>query len=344
VSHLDAEIAAQPDAIQRVLDASVPRLDEVAAAVGDVTHVVLVGRGSSDNAARYAQYLLGIQHGLPVGLATPAVQTLYGATPRFDGALVVAVSQSGRSPDVVGVLDAARRQGRPAIAITNDPTSPLAEAATTVLPLEVGEERAVAATGTYTTSLVALALVSIAFRPRTDQQPWLAELAALPGQVATVLDGVSHEVPGEVLPLAHLLVSGRGLAYGTAYEVALKVRELTGIVAEAFSPPDLLHGPIAAVEAGAGALLVAPREPSLASQRALLEPLRRRGALTLAISSDPGLLADVDVPLPLVAEPAPWLTPVTAVLPGQILASTLARARGRDLDAPVGLTKVTETR
>jgi glutamine---fructose-6-phosphate transaminase (isomerizing) len=343
-SHLEAEIAGQPDAVQRLLDAIVPRLDELVAGCDDVTHVVLVGRGSSDNAARYGQYLLGIQHGLTVALATPSVQTLYGTTPRLDGALVVAVSQSGRSPDVVAVLDAARRQGRPALAVTNDPGSPLAGAATTVVPLEVGEERSVAATGTYTTSLVALALLSVAFHPPSRRAPWLTELAALPALLGEVVRSDGGDVTDEVVALTHLLVSGRGLAYGTAFEVALKVRELTGTVAEAFSPPDLLHGPIAAVDRGAGALLVAPAEPSAASQRELLGTLQQRGALTAAITSDRDLLAAVDVPLPLVAEPAPWLTPVTAVVPGQLLAAVVARARGLDLDAPEGLSKVTETR
>jgi glutamine---fructose-6-phosphate transaminase (isomerizing) len=343
-SHLETEIAAQPDAVQRLLDTVVPRLDTLAATTRDVDHVVLVGRGSSDNAARYAQYLLGIQHGLPVGLATPSVQTLYGATPRFGRAMVVAVSQSGRSPDVVEVLRAARDQGRPAIAVTNDPSSPLAAVATMVVPLTAGEERAVAATGTYTTSLVALALLSVAFRPAADRGPWLAELAALPDQMATVLADTRRAVPHEVVALRHLLVTGRGLAYGTAFEVALKVRELTGMLAEAFSPPDLLHGPIAAVDDHVGALLIAPAEPSAISQRELLGPLRERGASVAAISSDPELLEAVDLALPLASEPPAWLTPVTAVLPGQVLAGAIARARGRDVDAPVGLRKITETR
>lgn len=350
-SHLATEIAAQPDVLQRTLDANVPQLDGLAAAFADVTHVVIAARGSSDNAARYAQYLLGIHHGLPVGLATPSLQTLYGATPRFDGALVAAVSQSGRSPDVVGVLAAARDQGRPAVAITNDAESPLAEAATHVVPLAAGPERAVAATGTYTASLVALALLDVALRPAADRRPWLDELAALPATVAAVLDGARRDAPDELVALHHLLVCGRGLGYGTAYEVALKVRELTGAVAEAFSPPDLLHGPIgavgtyaASVDDGAGALLVAPAEPSADDVRALLDPLRRRGAVTAAISGDADLLAAVDVALPLAAEPPAWLTPVTSVLPGQILAGAIAAARGRDIDAPEGLTKVTETR
>lgn len=342
-SHLETEIAGQPDAIQRLLDTTIPRLDDLALGTGDVTHAVLVGRGTSDNAARYAQYLLGVQHGLTAALATPSVQTLYGTTPRFDRALVVAVSQSGRSPDVVGVLEAARRQGRPAVAITNDPDSPLAAAATTVVDLGVAE-RAVAATGTYTTSLVALALLSVALRPGHERRPWLDELTAVPGAVADVLAAVPSPDAGDVADRDRLLVSGRGFAYGTAFEIALKVRELTGVVAEAFSPPDLLHGPIRAVGEGAGALLVAPNEPSAASQRELLGPLRDRGAVVAAISGDPALLDAVDVPLPLAAEPAPWLTPVTAVLPGQRLAVAIARARGLDLDAPVGLTKVTETR
>ena len=345
MTRLHTEIAEQPDAVTRLLDRVAPTLPQLHDALwsDDVHHVVLVARGSSDNAARYAQYLFGLHHHLPVALATPSLGSVYGVEPDFRGALVIAVSQSGQSPDVVGVLDAARRQGRPALAITNDPTSPLADAASHVLDLGVGVEASVAATKTYTASLAALALVSLARFGAPRREALLADLAELPAVLTNVVDTPVDMAAAGLGDTAHLLVAGRGLNYGTTFEVALKIRELSGIVAEAYSPPDLLHGPIAAVSPGAAALLVAPTEPSLAGHADLVSPLRERGAVVAALSADPALLAAVDLPIELRREPADWLTPISTIVPAQRLAAALAAGRGRDLDAPPGLNKVTRT-
>lgn len=347
MSLLDDELREQPEALARLLDAELPRLDDLARALGrdDVRYVVIAARGSSDNAARYAQYLFGIRNGLPVALATPSVLTVYDAEPRLDGALVIGVSQSGQSPDIVSVVESARRQGRPSVAVTNDGASPLAEQATATLPLHAGPERSVAATKTYTTSLTALALCSVALTPRAGRTGAVEELRALPGTVQQVLDG-ALERSGAVETLAgleHCAVVGRGYNYSTAFEVALKIKELTGVLAEPYSPADLLHGPIAAVGAGAPVLLLAPREPSLASVRGIVGALRDRGARLVAFSDDEELLAAADLALPFAAQPAPWLTPVAAVVPGQVLAARLVTARGGDPDNPPGLQKVTRT-
>lgn len=348
MSRLFAEIAEQPETIARLIDAEAGSSDRRAADIWreDVRYVVLVARGSSDNAARYAQYLFGLHHRLPVALATPSLGSIYGVEPDFSGALVVAVSQSGQSPDVVGVLDAARRQGRPALAITNDPDSPLAEAATAVMHLRTGPETSVAATKTYTSSLVALALVSVARADGERRRRLLDDLRQLPEVLEAVIDA-ADAADAAALGLRdcrHLLVAGRGLNYGTAFEAALKVRELSGVVAEAFSPPDLLHGPIAAVDERAGALLVAPTEPSLPGLRDLIGPLRDRGATVVTLGADRDLLAAADLPIALPAEPPAWLTPVSTIVPVQRLAAAMATDRGRDLDAPEGLQKVTRTR
>lgn len=348
-SHLAAEIAQQPEAIERLVATVTRDLPGLRQHLGDaVNHVVVVARGSSDNAARYAQYLLAVQHRLPVALATPSVLSLYGVVPRLDHALVVAVSQSGRSPDVVQVLASARDQGRPAIAVTNAPSSPLADAASYVLDLGVGPERSVAATKTYTCSLAALALVSLALADPDVARARLAEVRAVPDVAAAVLAGARAAVDevgvGALAAADHLVVTGRGLNYATAFEAALKLRELTGTVAEPFSPPDLLHGPIAALDETTTAVLVAPSEASLPDQRRVVAPLRGRGARVAAISADRDLLDEVDDPLPLATEPADWLTPITTILPAQLLAERLARHRGLDPDQPVGLSKVTLTR
>lgn len=349
MTHLAREIAQQPEAISRLTEAMASDLPRLRQHIGtDVDHVVVVARGSSDNAARYAQYLFAVQHRLPVALATPSVLSLYGVQPRLPRTLVVAVSQSGRSPDVVETLAAARDQGRPAVAITNDPESPLAAAASYVIDLRAGPERSVAATKTYTTSLTAIALLSLALAEPDVARDRLAHLRAVPHTATAVLKDTRAAI-GDVgieklATTTHLVVTGRGLNYATAFEAALKLRELTGIVTEPFSPPDLLHGPIAALDEATAVLLIAPTEPSLTDQHRLLSPLRDRGARLAAVSGDRDLLAQVDDQLPLVAEPVPWLTPITTILPVQVLAERMSRHRGLDPDRPGGLTKVTTTR
>ncbi len=338
-------MAEQPAAIAQLLERHLPTLDGLRSRLwrDDVRSVVVVARGSSDNAARYAQYLFGIQHRLPVGLAAPSITSIYDVELRFDGALVIGISQSGQSPDVVGVLAAAKAQGRPALAITNDASSPLAMAATDVLDLGVGPERAVAATKTYTSSLTALALMSAARATGSDRARLVAELERLPQLADEALQLPTTEAAELVAAHPHLLVAGRGLNYSTAFEAALKIRELSGTVAEAYSPPDLLHGPIAAVAASAAALLVAPDEPSVISHHELVHRLRERGTPVLAVSGDRKLSNAADLTIELGAQPAGWLTPVTSIMPLQQLAATVAGLRGRDPDAPAGLTKVTRT-
>lgn len=345
MSLLDRELREQPEAVQRLLDAT--DVDGLADALHreDLRYVLIAARGSSDNAARYAQYLFGVHHGLPVALATPSLISLYERAPRLDGALVLGVSQSGQSPDVVSVLQAAADQGRPVVAVTNDEASPLAQAATAVLPLHAGAERSVAATKTYTNSLAALALLSAALEEGTTRQERVAALAAVPAAMAATIDAAveAGKAVTRYRYMQHCVVVGRGLNYSTAYEIALKLKELTGVIAEPYSPPDLLHGPIAAVDEGFPVVLVAPEEPSLASIRDLLEPLRERRAELIAISAAPELVEAAHTTFPLPEQPAGWLTPLVAVIPGQVMAARLAVERGADLDQPAGLTKVTET-
>lgn len=341
----DRELREQPEALQRLLD--VTDVARVAEAVrhDDVRYVLIAARGSSDNAARYAQYLFGVHHGLPVALATPSLITLYERPLRFDGALVVGVSQSGRSPDVVAVLEAAAAQGRPTVAVTNDDASPLALAASSVLALHAGEERAVAATKTYLSSLAALAILSAALENPRDRQLRLDALAAVPSAVAATLEAslTAADAVVRYRYVEHCAVAGRGLNYSTAFEIALKLKELTGVIAEPYSPPDLLHGPIAAVDEGFPVILIGPSEPSLASIRELVGPLQARRAELIAITAAPELVEAAHTVFRLPEQPAPWLTPLVAVVPGQVMAARLAVERGADLDRPPGLTKVTET-
>jgi glucosamine--fructose-6-phosphate aminotransferase (isomerizing) len=339
MSLVSAEICEQPDVIARLLERERPALRALAAELRRrrPRYAVVAARGSSDNAARYAQHVFGRMLRLPVVLATPSLHTLYDAPPRFLDAVVVGISQSGASPDVISVVAEGARQGAMTVAITNDATSPLAAAAAHVLDLGAGEERSVAATKTYTASLAAIAALAAQGGPAlTDEVARLPEAIAaqlaLTGDAAAAVDAATG--------WQRLTVVGRGAHYATAFEAALKVRELAGIVAEPYSPADLLHGPIATTGPGQPLLAIVPHGPTEASMRELVGTARERGAEVAVIGHDPTLgdpfLELVDVP--------EWLGPVVAILPAQLLAVGLAERRAVDVDAPFGLSKITMTR
>jgi glucosamine--fructose-6-phosphate aminotransferase (isomerizing) len=344
MSWLEAELREQPEALARLLD----RQSEAAAQASalfrrpDVQYVLIASRGSSSNAARYAQYLFGRAHRVPVMFATPSLYTIYAQPPRLDGALVVGISQSGASPDVVAVLAEAREQGRPTLALVNDTSSPLARTAEAVLPLEAGVEHAVAATKTYVNSLGAIALLFAA----ADGEAARAELARMPEALAAQIELSTGDPPplDEYRDDVGLTVVARGVNYGTGYEIALKIRELSGLVTEAYSPADLMHGPIAAIGPGWPVVVVAPSGPARPSVEEVIVPLRARGARLVVVSDVRAALRRAHTKLPLVPGVPEWLSPLTAVVPGQVTALRLTELRGLDLDQPRGLQKVTLTR
>jgi glutamine---fructose-6-phosphate transaminase (isomerizing) len=344
VSWLETELREQPAALARLLDREGDRVREIAGIFGrgDVQYILIASRGSSGNAARYAQYLLGRAHRVPVMFATPSLYTIYEQPPRLAGAVVVGISQSGASPDVASVLAEARRQGRPTVALTNDGDSRLAKEADAVLLLEAGEERAVAATKTYLNSLGAIAMLFAA----VDGPVAEGELARMPSVLEEQIElSISTAPPlDEYSDAVGATVVARGVNYGTAFEIALKIRELSGLVVEAYSPADLMHGPIAAIREGWPVIVVAPTGPARPSVEGLVLPLLERGARIIAVSDVAAVLRRAQTRLPLVARVPEWLSALTAVIPGQLTALRLAQLRGLDIDSPVGLKKVTLTR
>jgi glutamine---fructose-6-phosphate transaminase (isomerizing) len=343
-THLEAELREQPVALARLLDRQSERAREIGELFHreDVSYIVIASRGSSSNAARYGQYLLGRAHRVPVGFATPSLYTLYDQPPRLNGALVIGISQSGESPDVRAVVEEARRQGRPTIAITNAPVSPLARAAEAVLPLEAGDELSVAATKTYLNSLGALALL---FAASTGDGQASAELARMPTAVAEQIERslADADAVDRFGPIGGGTVVARGVNFGTAHEIALKVRELSGLLFEAYSAADLMHGPVAAVGPGWPVIALATLGPALASMQTAIAAVAERGARLLVISDDDATLVRADVKFPLLPGIPEWLTPLVAVIPGQLAAIRIAELRGVDLDRPGGLSKVTLT-
>jgi glucosamine--fructose-6-phosphate aminotransferase (isomerizing) len=344
-SHLEQDIAEQPEALQRQLERGRADAERIAAELRARTPhaIVLAARGSSDNAARYAQYVFAVHNGLAVALAAPAVFTLYNAPPRLSGMLVLGISQSGRSSDIVAVIEEAKRQGAFTVALTNDPESPLAQNSDDCLPLYTGEEQAIAATKTYTSELMAIAMLSTALEG--DPARW-QELERVPDAVRSALERSAGAAAGAAhfRRIQQFVVLGRGYNFATAYEVSLKMKETAYVVAEPYSSADFRHGPSAMLDQDLPVVLVAPRGKAFDDVADLVALCRRRRSEIVAISDEAGLLAQATVPLPIPEGVPEWLSPIVAVVPGQLFTAALARAKGIDPDRPRGLTKVTETR
>jgi len=340
---LGQEIYQQPAALARQLTSADDAVRDAAARIRafapDV--VLLAARGSSDNAARYAQYLLGAFNGQVVALATPSLFTLYQRAPRLSRTLSIGISQSGQSPDVVAVIEETRRQGGLTVAITNDPSSPLAKTASAVIPLGVGNERSIAATKTYTGSLLAIAMLSTAI----DSDPKRAvALRGVPQAVEAALTqhAALADVASAFAGYSRLLVVARGYNYSTAFELALKMKETSQVLAEGHSMADLMHGPLAMVDEQLPVILIAPSGVGSDEAPSLLLRLKTQRAKVIVFSDRQVHFANADaiVPLPCVPE---WLSPMVAIIAGQLWALELAIARGFDPDLPLGLSKVTRT-
>ncbi|MEO7118076.1 MAG: SIS domain-containing protein [Candidatus Limnocylindrales bacterium] len=338
------EIREQPEVCARLLERARPIIEGIAAEARrrDLSFVVIAARGSSDHAAVYAQYVLGVLAGLPVALATPSVVTRYGGHPRMANALVLGISQSGRSPDVVEVIAEAQRQGALTMAITNDPGSPLAVAANRSLDLGAGAERAVAATKTYTAEMIAIAM--IAAELSTDHVAARRALETIPAALAEALsaDPAAREAASRFASMDQCIVLGRGYHLATALEWALKLKELAAVGAQAYSSADYKHGPVASLADGGAVLAVRANGPLATDVTELLERLRtERGAQVLLISDEPAAPSETHLPFP--ATLPEWLSPIAAIVPGQLFALHLTEARGMDPEAPRGLNKVTLT-
>jgi glucosamine--fructose-6-phosphate aminotransferase (isomerizing) len=342
---LKEEIFEQPAVLQNWLDTQLENAQRIAHAIRerDVEFVFLAARGTSDHAGVYAQYLWGSINRLPVAFAAPSLFTLYRNWPRLKNALVVGVSQSGQSPDVVSVIEEGRRQGAITLAITNAVQSPLARVAEFTLDVQAGAERAVAATKSYTAELLAVAALSASLTGEADA---LAALRSIPEAVAQSLklDAEAEHTANLHRNMTRCVVLGRGYNYASAQEWALKLKELAYVLADPYSAADFQHGPIAIVEPGFPMLAIAPSGAVLNDLLSLLRRLRQEhGAQLLVISdSDEALaLGGASLRLPGVAE---WLSPLISIVPAQLYCYYLARAKGYDTEAPRGLRKVTLTR
>lgn len=343
MTRFEREIREQPEVLQAILDDPAPA--EVGAALRDapIDLVITLARGSSDNAVTFFGYLLGLHLGVPLASMPPSLPTLYGADMRAGRALVIGVSQSGESRDVVAALRAVAGGAVPSVALTNAPGSALEGAARWPLRQGAGEERAVAASKTFSSQMMVLARLVAEWSADDSLR---AALRRVPELLREML-AASEALERAAWRLTHaeqLDVLGRGLSYGPALEAALKLKETSYLHAHAYSSAEFQHGPIASLSAGDPVLLLALSDASLEPNREVARRLLDAGADLTVVSSDPELLEDAAAPVPLPADLPPVTEAFAHVLAGQWMALHLARQRRLDPDTPRHLNKVTQTR
>ncbi len=341
-SLLEQEIESQPEVVTRLLERETKHIERIVAQLPAFDYVLIAARGSSDHAATYAKYAWTALAGYPIALAAPSLLTMYKTPPRLAGALVVGISQSGQSPDIVAVLEEGKRQGRPTLAITNDGTSPLAAAADHVVELHAGPERSVAATKTYMAQLAVMALLAATWSG--DVQHLIA-LQQIPARIEATLQ-TAPEVAQRVERYRYMdrcVIIGRGYNYATSFELSLKLKELTYVMATGYSSADFRHGPIATIETGLPVILIMPTGATFDDMLDLAEELRQRGAELLIISESSQALSLARTALPIPPGVPEWLSPLTTIVPGQLFALYLTLTKGLNPDVPRSLHKVTRT-
>ncbi len=331
---LRSEIFEQPDALTRALVRNQTITGQVRDVLtgAEIGHVVIAARGSSDNAARYAKYAWGTHLSTPVTLAAPSMYTQYRQPPDLSAAAVVGISQSGQSPDLLAVLEEGRRQHRPTIAITNDAESPMADIADIVVPIHAGPEHSIAATKTYTTSLLAIAMIASC----------KADLSDIPTAVAGTLstEDTIRDAARTTGPIPNAVILSRGYNHSTAFEWALKLQEMAYVLANPFSTADFTHGPFAVLKEDFPLLAIVPE--GVMAQDVLSTVRRAKDERRARIT----VLTNTEVPdLPSVALPRvdEWISPIVFIVAAQLFTLEAATLEGVDPETPRGLSKVTRT-
>lgn len=342
--HLKHEIFEQPAVLSRLLGSQWDAVRAAAEAIKarDPHYVFLAARGTSDHAGLYAKYLWGAVNRIPMALAATSLFSIYKQPPVLREALVVGVSQSGQSPDILSVVEEGRRQGNLTLAITNDAASPLAQAAEFVIDICASKENAVAATKTYTAQLMAVAMLAVALEGNDTR---MAELWTTPELVAKVLemDEAIARAAERYRYMTQCVVLGRGFNYASAFEWSLKLKELAYVVAEPYSSADFQHGPIAIVGPGFPVLAIAPKDEVLPDMLKLFRRLKDEfDAELLVVSDDEEALALAQTPIRVPSAPQ-WLSPMVDIVAAQLFCYHLTRAKGFDTEQPRGLSKVTKT-
>ena len=336
-----AEIAEQPAVLEKTIRMETGKLKRLGEFLRgrEIDLIVLVARGSSDNAAFFGRYLLEITTGIPVSLSAPSVFTLYKARLNLKRALVIGVSQSGEGADINQVLESAKKSGAVTLGITNFADSTMAQIADETLLIHAGREKSVAATKTYTGQMLHFYLLASILADTKLEHEKIPEYA---NQTLTLKPEIEELVQRYVF-MENCVVVGRGLNYGNSYELALKLMETCYVVAERFSSADFFHGPLAIVERRFPVILFAPTGVTRQSNLDLLNRLKELHADSFAITNDKKIAALCSRSLLLPKEIDEFLSPIPFIIPAQLFAAFLAEAKGLDADAPRSLTKVTKT-
>jgi glucosamine--fructose-6-phosphate aminotransferase (isomerizing) len=339
-----AEIEQQPAAIERTIRRESKKIERFASRLS--AHrprlIVLVARGSSDNAALFGRYLLELTTGIPVSLAAPAVHTIYQAKLDLRDALVIGISQSGEGDDINLTLENAKRCGGATLAITNEAESSMARLCDEAFLIHAGRERSVAATKTYTGQLLIFHLLARALGGLQRKEMEIERLPDLALESLRLRDRVAEMVERYAY-MDHCVVVGRGLNYANTYEFAIKLMETCYVVAERFSGADFQHGPIAMVDRAFPVFIFAPPGPTLTGMTDLIERLNSLQAETLALSSDPAALRTAKRAIPLSRRINEMLSPIPYIIPAQMFAALLAETKGLSPDQPRSISKVTKT-
>lgn len=337
------EIYQQPAVLSSLLSEQRQALEEFVSSIERPAGIFIAARGTSDNAARYAKYIWGARNRIPVTLAAPSLFSVYRTPPRLTGYLVIGISQSGESPDLLAVLKEANQQGCSTLAITNKIKSPLAQEADHTIDILAGPELSIAATKTYTAQLTAIAMLSAIWE---GDEKALAQLNEIPGLINQVLvreDEIKTFAP-RYRYMNQCVVLGRGYNYATAYEWSLKMKELAYVVAQPYSSADFLHGPIALISSGFPVFAVATTGSVFQELTTLITRLKENHQAELFLISDrQELLELADCPIRLPEGIPEWLSPLVTIVPAQLLSYHLTVSKGFDPDTPRGLKKVTLT-
>ena len=337
------EIAEQPAALEKTITEERDKIARLGQSLQgrDIDLIVLVARGSSDNAALFGRYLLEITTGIPVSLSAPSVHTLYQAKLNLKRALVIGVSQSGEGEDINRVLENARQCDAFTIGITNEPHSSMVKLVDETLLMHGGKERSVAATKTFTGQMMLFNMLAASLA-RNGLKVDYEKIPAFAARALEQQPAIAELVQRYVF-MENCVVVGRGLAYANAYEFALKLMETCYVVAERFSSADFLHGPVAMIERHFPVILFAPPGVMLEGTKALIERLRELSADTLVITSDLDAAAKCSRSIIMPREIDEFLAPIPYIIPAQLFAALLAEAKGLNPDQPRSLSKVTRT-
>lgn len=337
------EIRQQPLVLEKTIKAESKKLTKIGKFLQDreIDLIILVARGSSDNAALFGRYLLETKCGIPVSMSAPSVYTLYKSKMNLKRALVVGVSQSGEGSDINQVLSDAKTFGAFTLGITNNSKSLITKTADETLLIQTGKEKSVAATKTYTGQMLHFYLLANALLPKTKR----IDLEKIPYFVneALGLEDKVKSIAERYTFMENCVVVGRGLNYGNSFELALKLMETCYVVAERFSSADFFHGPLAIVERRFPVLMFAPKGVTKKSNIDLLKRLKDLNADSFSITNDPQIAKLSSRKIEMPKELDELLSPIPFVVPAQMFAALLSEAKGLDPDAPRSLSKITKT-